>query len=539
MNRNQTLSELLIADAAVYVDGRRAQASLAVCGGKIVYVGPRAGAEAWRGPRTEVIEAAGRMVLPGFRDMHIHSAFVGMFHSDCDLRHLTTEAEYIQTLERYARAHPEQSAIRGSGWLSMAFGPRGPHKHALDQIVSDRPVVLASTDGHTAWINSRAIELVRESDALDRDPDTGEPTGVVREIPAIQLIHTLLPPPSPSEIRERTEIFFTKLAHAGVTSIHDAALSDELVDLYARMDRADELPVRVSGAFLCEPGYGAAQVAGLVEQRRDVAGRRFTPRSAKIFLDGVVEAHSAFLSEPYADKPGDCGKSLWERAELEELVRALDHEGFQIHVHSIGDSSTRLALDVFAAARRRNGPRDNRHMIAHLELVSAEDRRRFAELGVIANFQPAWMYRDTHSDRQMEAHLGPARACQRFQMQSIVTAGARVVCGSDWPVGGDFVTLRPLDAIQIGVTRQEIGAPKSAVYMPEERVTLATLLDSYTRQAAFASFQETTTGKLEVGFDADLVLLDRDIFETPAEELSETQVLLTMVEGRTTYRMPT
>ncbi|MDD5628987.1 MAG: amidohydrolase family protein, partial [Elusimicrobia bacterium] len=357
--------------------------------------------------------------------------------------------------------------------------------------------------------------------------------GTVREMTAILRVLSALPRPSAAATAAGAEVFLRGLARRGLVGFHDAALFPDTARAYRELDRRGELDLDVGGSWLCDPRQGSGQVERLRRLRDSHFGERFRPRSAKIFLDGVVEAHTAFLLEPYADLPGERGRPLWEPSRFFAVVRALDRAGFQVQVHAIGDGAVRLALDAFARATEANGARDSRHLIAHVELVSDEDLPRFRRLGVLAVLQPQWFYRDAHSDKLLDLHLGPRRARRRFRMRGLLRAGAAVACGSDWPVGGDFISLDPLDSIRIGLARRALdAAPADPAYMPEERVALRDLLDGYSRIGAFAAFREGETGSLEPGKLADLTVLDRDICAEP----DCAEVLATFRAGRPVFK---
>ena len=540
----EKFADLALRNGAIYSNGTVRPGSVAVAGPTIAYAGPDEGIADLCGPETMVIDLQGGLVLPGFIDSHIHSSFGGLFRIECDLSGLTSEAAYLKAIAAYAAADKDKKYLRGNGWLPSAFGPHGPNKAALDAVVPDRPAVITSCDGHAAWVNSIALKMAGidagfhapEGGVIERDPGTGEPAGTLREFSAIQLVEAVLPDPSVAARKAGALLYMEKLAAAGITAIHDAAVTEDVAETYAALDAAGLLTLHVRASFICEPDQGAGQVDRLLELRGKYRGKEFSPASAKIFLDGVVEGHTAFLCAPYADSPGAFGRSLWEKTLLLETVQALDKAGVQIHIHAIGDAAVRMALDAFEAAAKANGRRDSRHTIAHLELVSPADAPRFRELGIIACFQPTWFYKDEFSDSQLGAILGQERAQGRFRMNSLLGAGAMVSCGSDWPVGGDFITLKPLDSIQIGVSRRGIGDKDGAPYMPEERLDIAVMTDCYTRNGAYAAFLEESTGSLEAGRLADLIVLDRNIFSIPSEEIHKAKVLLTLFKGKIVFR---
>lgn len=537
-------ADLALVNGRVYRGGASFPGGVAVRGGRIVHAGPDAEVRGLCGPGTRVLDLRGGLVLPGWRDSHAHSSFGGLFCRDCDLSGLVREKDCLEAVARFARENPAAPSVVGGGWLQSSFGPQGPDRRDLDAAVSDRPALLLAADGHAAWANSRALAAagIRRGTSSPRggvvefDGETGEPSGTVREMTAILQVLGALPRRPEEETRAGAQGFLRLLAENGVVGLHDAALFADVARAYRDLDRRGALALSVDGSWLCDPSQGLGQLDRLREQRDACVGRGFRPRAAKIFLDGVVEAHTALLLEPYADRPGERGRPLWDEPDFFAMVRALDQDGFQVHIHAIGDGAVRLALEGFARAAEANGTRDCRHTIAHIELVSDEDLPRFRELGVLAVLQPQWFYKDAHSDRLLEAHLGPRRAESRFRMRSLLQAGATVACGSDWPVGGDVISLAPLDSIQIGATRRALdAAPDAPAYMPEERASLPELIDGYTLRGAFAGWRERETGSIDAGKLADLTVLDRDICSAPPQEIARAAVLWTIAAGQLVF----
>jgi predicted amidohydrolase YtcJ len=318
----------------------------------------------------------------------------------------------------------------------------------------------------------------------------------------------------------------------GITSFQDASVSETYLKTYAELDRHGELTARVVAALSIEPSKGAEQLSRLIEMRKKYQGRRLRATAVKIFADGVIEARTAALLEPYVGTDGDRGKANVEPDVFNPLVAALDREGFQVHVHAIGDRAIRNALDAFEFARSKNGSRDSRHHIAHIELFDPQDVPRFRRLGVIANFQPLWAYADTYITELTLPVLGPERSRWLYPIHSLAAAGAVIACGSDWPV----TSMNPLDAIQVAITRRGLDKGPGEAWIAEEKVDLATMLAGYTINGAYVNFEEAETGSIEVGKAADLIVLDRNLFEIVPHEIHNAKVLLTLLEGKEVYR---
>jgi hypothetical protein len=321
----------------------------------------------------------------------------------------------------------------------------------------------------------------------------------------------------------------------GIVALHEASADPALLEAYAALDSAGQLTARTIAAIRVDPPDGKAQLDSLRAWRGRFAGRRyFSPGAAKIFVDGVIEAKTAALLAPYLGTNDSTwsGEPNLSPAALDTLVAAIDAAGFQVHQHAIGDRAVRMALDALAFARRHNGPRDARPIIAHLELIDSVDIPRFAELEVIPSFQPLWAYADDYITRLTEPVLGPERSRWLYPIGSVAKTGAHLAAGSDWSVS----SLNPLDAIQVAVTRRALDAPPGPAWIPQEVVSLRTILVAYTSGGAYAAGEEATRGTLELGKAADLVVLDRDLYRIPANEIHTAKVLLTLLDGREVWR---
>lgn len=512
--------------------------SLAVRNGRIVYAGTDQVARSYIGDETRVIELAGRVVLPGFHDTHMHPRG-GIGLSEITLDDLESREAILDSVRSYASMHPDKTWIRGRGWQLPVFPDANPRKDWLDEIIPDRPVYLTAADGHSAWVNSRALALAgvtRETKdppngRIERDSATGEPSGTLRES-AADLVGKHLPKRSAEEIETGIRRAIAMANAVGITSLYDADAGRDILQAYSALDSADLLTARVVAAIETDPGAGPGQVDTLRAWRGRYAGRRyFSPRAAKIFADGVIEAKTAALLAPYEGGTGRGEPNLSPDA-MDTLVATLDAAGFQVHVHAIGDRAVRMTLDAFEFARRHNGPRDARPMIAHLELIDPADIPRFAALGVIPSFQPLWAYADRYITDLTEPVLGPARSRWLYPIGSVTRAGARLAAGSDWSVS----SMNPFEAIQVAITRRAPDAPAGAPWIAEELVDLRTMLRAYTQGGAYAAGEESTNGTLEVGKAADLIVLDRNIFQIPATEIHSVRVLLTLLDGREVWR---
>jgi predicted amidohydrolase YtcJ len=515
--------------------------AIALRAGRVLAVGDDAAVSALVGPRTAVVELAGRAVVPGFHDAHVHPLAGGVELNDCYLGDIDDpaagyRAAVVSKVRTYAARHPGKAWIRGSGWALPWFAGGSPHKAWLDAAERRRPVVLWAADGHSLWASSKALALAGVTRAtkdpahgrIERDA-RGEPTGTLREA-AMDLVARHVPPYPPAE-REAGLARGLELARAvGLTTLFEADADEDTLRAYAALERRGELTARVVAALHAEPAEGAAQVARLAAWRTRYASARLRPIAAKLFVDGVIEAKTAALVQPYVG--GARPAPAIAPATLAALVTALDRAGFQAHMHAIGDGAVRASLDAVAAARAANGPRDARHTIAHLELVDPADLPRFARLGVVAAFQPYWAQRDPYVRDLTEPVIGPARSARLYPIGALRRAGAAIAFGSDWSVS----SLDPLDGMQVAVTRRDPTEGPGPAWLPGEAVTAAEALAAYTRGAAYAAFQEREAGTLAPGFAADLVVLSADPLALPPARIAEAEVQLTMLGGVPIHR---
>jgi len=533
-------AELILKNAAVYTlnEAQPWAEAVAVAGGKIVFVGPNSGVKKYRAEGTKVLDLAGKMVLPGFQDSHVHLISGGMELEQCNLNDLETKEEILARVRSYAAENPKKDWIVGGGWALPVFPEANPSKEELDAVVSDRPVFLSAADGHSAWVNSRALDIAGvtaktpdpKNGRIERKAGTGEPSGTLREA-AASLVDRLIPEATAEEYLSGLRGGLALANRFGITSIIEASADDKLLEAYANLDRSGDLTLRVLASIYVDPEKGVGQIDDLVRKREKSQGHYLKATAAKIFMDGVIESHTAALLEPYLDRPGDRGTPILEAEDIDRLAVALDKAGFQIHVHAIGDRAIRMTLDAMEQAGKVNGPRDARHHICHLELIDPADIPRFHALGVVANFQALWAYADTYITQLTEPILGPGRSSRLYPIGSVVRSGGMYAGGSDWSVS----SLNPLDAIQVAVTRRGPDMPAGPAWLPDELIDLPTAIAAYTTNGAFLSFEEKTRGSVEAGKAADLIVLDRNLFKIPAQQIHQTKVVLTLLEGRIIY----
>ena len=543
-----TRADLAFVNGAVYtVDAARTRAqAVAVREGAILHVGSDSDVRELVGQSTEVVDLRGRMLLPGFQDAHVHTVSGGLDRLQCDLHDAHTKEEYLATIARYAADHPDREWILGGGW-SMDVFPRGtPTKDDLDAIVPDRAVFLPNRDGHTAWANSRALALAGITRAtpdpadgrIERD-EGGEPSGSLHE-GAADLVGALAPAASAEDLLQGLIEGQRYLHSLGITAWQDAIVSTEgWGDNYSAYRRAAEdgaLTARVIGALWWDRERGAEQIEELEQLRADGGSDRFQPTSVKIMQDGVCETFTAAVLEPYLDAEGrptdNRGISFVEPEALKGYVTTLDARGFQVHFHALAERAVREALDAIEAALRANGPGDHRHHLAHLQIVHPHDVPRFRRLRASANAQPLWAAHEGQMDELTIPFLGEPRWRWQYPFGALVRSGASLCMGSDWPVS----TPNPIEEIHVAVNRMmapgyAYGNGNHEVFLPDERLDLETSIAAFTIGSAFVNHLEDRTGSIEVGKDADLTIVDRDLFAHPREEIASAQVDATYVAG--------
>ena len=531
--------DLIITNGRVYTPAGATAEALAVRGNKILRVGSNREIKRLRRPSTVSIDAHGAAVVPGFNDSHSHLLSGGLSLSHLDLLGATTFEQLQTAIREFAAAHPDREWVRGRGWYYEPFPGGLPTRQQLDALIPDRPAYFTAYDGHTGWANSKALALAGitgrtpnpPNGVIVKDPRTGEPTGVLKET-AMGLVGKTLPPATRDDRLEGLRQAID-LAHSlGVTSVQNAGGQPEDLDLYDALRTQGELDLRVYQALSAAPTFADADLA-----RFDAVRVKFPDDpvlktgAVKIMLDGVVESHTAAMLAPYANRATK-GHLNIPPADLNRIVALLDRQGWQVMIHAIGDAGIRTALDAFEHAAGVNPApaRGRRHRIEHIETLDPADLPRFAALGGLAAQQP---YHGTPSPNQIvvwKGNLGEPRASRAWLYKSLLTSGARVVFGTDWPVVG----MDPLPGLHVATTRTSLDGEPAGGWLPDERVTLGEAITAYTAAAAWASFDEQRKGTLAAGMLADIVILTSDIF-APGAKVMDAKVSRTIFDGRVVY----
>jgi predicted amidohydrolase YtcJ len=500
---------------------------------------------------TRVIDLAGKLLLPGFIDSHVHPVEAGVERLGCDLSGGWSREEYLETIRNFVASHPESEWIIGGGWQQAAFPGGAPSASDLDAISSEKPMIISNRDHHSAWVNSVVLQMAGidrnfpdpEDGRIERD-ERGNPTGTLHE-GARMLALRMAPAPTRDLMYEGLLEAQRYLHSLGVTGWQDALIGDygnhraDIVNVYQQAIDRDELRVRANGAIWWDRGVGKRQVSRILALREQFQHEFFRVTTVKIMQDGVTENQTAAMIDPYVVPDCSCagtdsGMSFLAPEKLSEYVALLDRERMQVHFHAIGDRAVRESLNAVATARMRNGDSGIVHHIAHLQVVHPDDIARFAELDVAANIQALWASNDPQMITLNLPIIGPARASWQYPFASLTRAGAELCAGSDWPV----TSPDPWLGIHVAVNRQHPATHpdyNAEVFIPQERIPLDAALRAYTSAGARINGRGDYSGAIREGYVADLVVVDRNPFEHPVSEIAQTTTVETFFAGESVY----
>ena len=543
-------ADIVFTDGAVYkvTDTDPWATTVAVTNNRITYVGNDANIKSLIGPNTSVVNLDGKMLMPGFQDAHVHPVDSGMTFNQCAVFDLPQLDDLLDAIKKCVDERPDADWIVGAGWYVSTFAPTGiPNKQMLDAIAPNTPITLLSNAAHSVWANSAAIERAGitadtkdpEGGKIDRDPITGEPSGSFQES-AMPLIQNFEPTIT---LKERIEglAYAQQLFHSfGITGVHDSYVEVSRETAYSNMEAytafedLGSLKMHVVAAMLYDPSLPLEPQIELFKKIRKSADRNHVSATAiKILVDGVATSYSAAMLDPYADRlnEGITGTPLVSRTNLIELVTRLDSLGFQIHFHTIGDAATHYSLDALEVARTQNGLRDSRHHLSHIMVWEPTDFDRMANLDAIANFQALWASKGTHYDEITYVRMGEERSKYLYPINTLHKLGVKLAFGSDWYV----TSANPLLAIEVAVTRLEPDGNTTDPLLPNEAIDLATAIRAATLGSAYGNFLDEETGSIEVGKLADLIVIDKNLFDLPSSDISEARVLLTLFGGEIVF----
>lgn len=526
-----TSADIIIFNAQVFTsdDSNPRAEAVAVKGNRIVYVGSNDGAAGFKTSTTRTIDAGQRTLTAGFIDSHVHLLSGATWMGHAELREVKTRDELLTVLENFASNSKTEEWIAGRG---IRYGIVSIRQE-LDSIIADRPIYIGAFDGHTAWANTKALDM---AGILKDDPremvngiivrdEQGFATGELREGDAMNAVVRLVPEPDSNRKRELLKLAIHEFNKTGITSVHNMNGDMDELMTYAALEDSGEMNLRVYVPFHVLPEAKEEDLQEAAEMAK-VQTEFVRGGAAKLFMDGVWESYTAFNVHPYADVPDTKVEPIFSLEHFVRMAGACDKLGLQIAVHCCGDAAVRQTLDGFEAIQTSNGKRDRRHRIEHIEVCQPEDMPRFKELGVIASMQASHAPFSLADDLVWTARTGPQRWHLAFPWRSLKNAGAHLTLGSDWTVS----PFDPLYNIHFALNRRKLADDN-----PDQRLTLEECILGYTRNAAFVEFKENEKGQIKEGFLADLVLFSHDLFALNPEDIRMAKAVLTMIDGRIVY----
>jgi len=532
MNGDKTMADLILINGNIFTcdtNNPWAQAC-AVRDGKILAVGNSEAIHAFQNNGTKVIDLNSRLVVPGFNDAHVHFTDGGFYLLGIDLRDAKDETEFAKRIEDFIHTLKKGEWILGGNWDHEAWPSKDfPEKELIDKISRDNPVFVQRLDGHVALANSLALKLAGitqdtpdpQGGEIEKDPQTGRPTGILKDT-AQDLVSAVVPQKSKSQMKAAIKAAMKHANEFGVTSIQDNS-SREVLQVYQELLREGDLAVRVNAWMHIDHREDFDEI-GILPPFGNGMLRLGT---MKVFVDGSMGAGTALFYQPYADDPETSGLPIYPEDELVAMIKEADKAGLQIAAHAIGDKANTLILDAFDKAFKENGMRNARHRVEHAQVVLPDDVQRFKKLGIIASIQPSHCIDDM---RWAKNRIGD-RIEHAYLFDAFNKAGVNMAFGTDWTVE----PLNPMLGLYAAVTREfPEGGPEGG-WFPEEKISLEEAIMFYTMGSAYAEFQEHCKGSIQVGKLADLVVLEKNLFEISPKEILNTKVDLTILGGKIVF----
>jgi predicted amidohydrolase YtcJ len=529
----QQVADVIISSNTVFtgLSDQPEPAFIAIKDNKIVAIGTEEEIKHCKGEHTKIYQFKDQLIMPGFHDFHLHIMQGAVALNSVNLFAARSEDEALEMIGEFVESKPENQWVIGFTWDAGYWDTQQlPTRHSLDHILPDRPALMFHAEGHYAWVNTKALEIAnitRHSEnpfygIIGRD-ENGEPNGILYE----KAMDAVIRHAFNFSNSQKNEIFSNFLAHAaslGVTSVNDlhGLKTIESLDVFKEFEDNGKLTTRIHlwPALNGDLGHSKQLRVTYQSDKLRVSG-------LKQFIDGVITARTAYLLEPYSDQPETRGETSFAPETIKKWVVDADKEGFSIRFHAIGDGAIRLALDAYEEAQKTNGKRDSRHSVEHIEVIHPDDIHRFSELGVTVSMQPdhlAMSERGVYTEQ-----VGAEREKYVFSINTLQKTGAKLAFGTDFPID----ILNPLLQIYRAVTR--IDSSGKTVWHPHECITLAEALKAYTSGPAYGTFREQELGTLEAGKLADIIVLERNLFEVLVEEIPDIKVLLTIVDGQVVY----
>jgi predicted amidohydrolase YtcJ len=533
--------DLVVLNGRVFTGaGREPAEAIAVRGNEILRVGSNREIKALAGAASKVVDARGGSVLPGFVDGHVHFVSGGLGMDRVNLLDAESLDAIKAKIRAFAAANPGRAWVLGRGWYYSPFPGGLPTRQQLDELVPDRPAYMTCYDGHTGWANTAALKLAGITAATPdppdgvvvKDPKTGEPTGILKES-AQGLISKVMPAVTREDriraIRRASE----EASRLGITSIHEAGTGEAALEMFEEVRKAGGLNVRVYAALSVKDNMTEADADAFDALRRKYAANpRIKVGAVKVMADGVIEAHTAAMLAPYANKP-DAGHANYAPQELQRLVAMMDRRGWQVMTHAIGDGAVRMTLDAYEAASKANPApaAGRRHRVEHAETIDPADFPRFKLQNTIVSYMPFHANPTPAQLTVWTTNIGPDRSSRGWICRTMQQAGARQVFGSDWPV----VALDPRLEINMAVTRRTADGLPAEGWLADQAISLDSAIENITAAGAYASFDETRKGRLAPGMLADIVILSRDVFAQPPGRFLDAVVTTTILDGKLTF----
>ncbi len=541
------IADTVFKNAKIYTvnDNQKWADSIAIKDSKIIFVGEGEDVESYIGSHTRVMDLQQKMVLPGFIDSHAHPLMgeVNLLF-DVYMYYCESVEECLNTIRDYKEQNPDAAFITGYGWSNTLFSNQGPSAAELDKIVPDVPAALHSADYHSIWVNSRALEIAGV-DKNTPDPEggvierleNGEPSGTFREN-AQEIIKKIIPEPSIEKYKTALKSYQNKAVRVGITSSYEAWIKPDgkMFEAYRAADASGELFINMFGAVAPSPVAPEKGIEFIKMGNRKNDGKKFKVKHIKLFIDGVVEGNTALLKQPYDNKSDYNGEPIWKNELIKTVTETADENGWDMHFHVIGDAAVAKMLELMDNLKQKYGKKDRRSIAAHIQLVDPQDIPRLIENNIVFSSNPFWHYKEEGYFNDIEVkYLGNTRACSEYPMNSLISSGVITAAGSDYPISSD---PSPLLGIQIGMTRSDPDAVNNTdddVLNIDERVSLEEMIRCFTINGAYANRVETSLGTIEAGKTADLVVLDKNIFDVPADKLASISVEATMADGSFVY----
>jgi len=552
-------SKIIYINGKIYtVDEKQPWAeAMVICDEKFIFVGSNEEAKKYYGSNAEIIDLEGKFVLPGFVEGHCHPAYSAINSNGVNISECNTVEQYFEEISLYIKGNPGIEVIRGYGWDVSLLEHQKFDRVILDKITENIPIVITEKAGHQYWVNTRVLILANVNSDTNSliseghfcEDENGDLTGIVQGLEAMSFIDKAIPSLTVNDYENAIVKFISEANKAGITTIHDASLGyDKMFDAYINLANNEKLnaKIRLAAAINSESEGGKwdEQIEKFLKIRNACNIKNILKLTTiKFFIDGMLDDYTALLEEPYADKPETKGEASFDIERLKEIFALADKYGFQIHTHAIGDRAVRYTIDACEYAEKINGKRDSRHKPGHLGIVNDKDFDRMKDLGMIPVFTTFWIEREDYHNKIERVRLGEERADKAYPIKSCIDKGIKVACGSDAPI---VITKKPVEvqfspimAIQQGITRchpMRDYNDTNYILGPSERLTLEEMIRTYTIDSAYAIFMEDIVGTIEEGKHADLIIIDRNMFELDKGEIYKAQILETIFKGKTVYK---